>query len=210
MGWRVLDFATIDSTQDKVIELVSAGSYEEKTFVVAQHQLRGRGRSNTTWKSAAGCLTFSYAMQEPQAMLSILANIQKTLATFGVFADLKWPNDVLVCGRKVCGTIVDVCGAFSVVGIGINLRGDIEYATVERLVGKEIAQSDFLAAYAMLCEVRDIPDIRMPDVWLGNEICRVKSVGDNHLVLADCHGREMLVSAHEYSYLSDLHRIVKK
>jgi BirA family biotin operon repressor/biotin-[acetyl-CoA-carboxylase] ligase len=210
MGWDVVNFDTVNSTQDKVAELICKGTYRDKTFVVAESQERGRGRCNTTWRSVAGCLTFSYATVEPQAMLAILANIQRTLGVFGVCAELKWPNDVLVCGRKVCGAIVDQHGTYNIVGIGINLSGDFEYATVEVLAGRNIAKSDFLAVYSTFCDSQESVDVHMHDLWLGDEIYTVKSVMDEHLVLADRHGREIHISAHEYSYKKELNRIVRK
>lgn len=126
--------AETDSTNDDVADLAVAGA-AEGTVVVAAYQRRGRGRLDRTWISPprAG-LTVSVLLRPTNvppgrwSWLPLLAGCAVTdaiAATTGLAPKLKWPNDVLLDDRKVCGILlqqVDTSdGPAAVLGIGLNV-----------------------------------------------------------------------------------------
>ena len=129
-GWRVEVLASAGSTNALVAERARAGE-AAGLVVVAEHQRAGRGRLDRSWVSPprAG-LTLSVLVRPDLPpvrwpwlpLVTGLAVRSALLERAEVEAELKWPNDVLVGGRKVCGVLVEVAepGA-AVVGIGLNV-----------------------------------------------------------------------------------------
>ncbi|KAL0266135.1 UNVERIFIED_CONTAM: hypothetical protein PYX00_011851 [Menopon gallinae] len=191
-------------------EMALCGAYEEGCFIVAEKQLRGRGRANTTWVGSEGCLMFSYVMHEKQQMLNVLENIRRALGVFEVNAEVKWPNDVLLSDRKICGAIIDRHEGFDVVGIGLNLFGEMGYSTVEAFTGIRICKDDFLATYGKLYREKNRVDLGISSLWFGNKACKVKEVLDDCLVLESRQGERIRISAQDYSYIKKLNRVVRK
>jgi len=129
-GWRVELLPTTTSTNAVVADRARAGE-PAGLVVVAEQQTAGRGRLDRTWTSPprAG-LTFSVLLRpelEPARrgwlpLLSGLAVVRALREQTGVDAVLKWPNDVLIDGRKVCGLLAEaVLPGAVVVGIGLNV-----------------------------------------------------------------------------------------
>jgi len=127
---RFLDEVT--STNDVALEWSRDGA-PEGAMVLASAQTRGRGRFGRSWHSAAGGgLWFSVILRpglsRPEAGLLPLtagAGLVLGLRSLGLPAALKWPNDVLVGGRKVAGVLVEGewsrgCLSAAVVGVGVN------------------------------------------------------------------------------------------
>ena len=126
-GWRVEVLESVDSTN----RVVAARADEPPGLVVvAEQQTAGRGRLDRSWVSPprAG-LTFSLLVRPdlPPArwglvpLLAGAAVVTAVRSQTGLDAALKWPNDVLVGGRKLCGLLAEVAGPAVVVGIGFNV-----------------------------------------------------------------------------------------
>ena len=120
------------STNDDARILAEQGACEG-TVVLAARQTRGRGRFRRTWESPTGGIYFS-AVLRPAVPMSDLAPLPLVialgtahgLAKAGAKPGLKWPNDVLLCGRKVAGILLEVSGQpdrvdWVVAGVGINV-----------------------------------------------------------------------------------------
>lgn len=121
--------------------LADVPQLERPTLLWAQSQTAGKGRAGRVWHSSADAtLTFSLAWKfaaPVQALiglpLAVGVVIAETLASFGVEARLKWPNDVLKDGSKLAGilieTVVDKAGSngrqsvWAIIGVGINIAG---------------------------------------------------------------------------------------
>ena len=117
--------------------LARVDSLPGPTLLVAETQTAGRGRAGRVWHSAAGAsLTFSLAWnfsQPVQALvglqLAVGVVIAEVLARFGVAGKLKWPNDVLKDGKKLCGILIETAAGkdrapdqvWAVIGIGLNM-----------------------------------------------------------------------------------------
>src|SRR3954471_11364830 len=129
-GWRVEVLERAGSTNAVVAHRAAAGD-PSGLVVVAERQLNGRGRLDRTWVSPARAgLTFSVLLRPtlPAAewgWLPLLAGVavaQGLQEHAKVDALLKWPNDVLVGGRKVAGLLAEaVAPGALVVGIGLNV-----------------------------------------------------------------------------------------
>jgi len=123
---------TVDSTQRHAAAL-AAGGAADGTAVVAETQTQGRGRRGRVWQDARGAsLLVSVVLRTslPPArlpMLSIAAGVavaEALNAVAGLDARLKWPNDVLVGGRKIAGVLLERHGDAVILGIGINVTRD--------------------------------------------------------------------------------------
>jgi BirA family biotin operon repressor/biotin-[acetyl-CoA-carboxylase] ligase len=111
---RVVHLESVGSTQDVARDL-PIGS-----VVVADHQTSGRGRLEHRWESPPGTSLLISFVLAPNPLLSLAAGIAAAEACdHGV--RLKWPNDLLLGGRKVGGILVEATPAKAVCGIGINL-----------------------------------------------------------------------------------------
>jgi BirA family biotin operon repressor/biotin-[acetyl-CoA-carboxylase] ligase len=124
----------VPSTNDLLKEKARAGA-QEWTAVVADRQTAGRGRAGQRWTSPPGNLFLSVLVRPAPAAEVTVLPLAAGLATaeaaaeFSVDARLKWPNDVLVAGRKLAGVLVEGLSGTAgieaaVIGIGVNVGLD--------------------------------------------------------------------------------------
>jgi BirA family biotin operon repressor/biotin-[acetyl-CoA-carboxylase] ligase len=130
------------STQDEAKKAARAGAPHGAVFV-ADFQTSGRGRRGRVWNSAPGIdLAFSVVLRpniEPKHAhtLNLAAAIAVKAALDGFFADkkdlvkIKWPNDVMANGKKICGILCECALSngrteYAVLGIGVNVNGTLE------------------------------------------------------------------------------------
>ena len=125
-NYKVISFDKIPSTQTYAQEMIADGRGADHIAVLADAQSAGRGRYKRTWISHHGNLyvSFIYSCEERDARLSYSVGvaIAETLIAFGVMPTIKWPNDILIDDKKVSGTLIEYCGRFVIVGIGINIK----------------------------------------------------------------------------------------
>ena len=111
-----------DSTNLRARELAMAGA-PHGTLVTAGEQSAGRGRQGRTWVAPPGrALLMSLVVRDPPAMLPLVAAVA-VADVCGRAAAIKWPNDVLLGGRKVAGILVEgrPQEGWAVLGIGLNV-----------------------------------------------------------------------------------------
>ena len=114
------------STNERARTLASAGA-PHGTVVTADEQTAGRGRQGRTWTAPAGrALLLSLIVRELDPLLSLRAGLA-VADLAGAAARVKWPNDVLLDGRKVAGILVESRPqeGWAVVGIGVNAAFDV-------------------------------------------------------------------------------------
>src|SRR3954453_23557127 len=127
--WRELRVVPEAASTNALVAAES--SQPEGLVVVAEHQTAGRGRLDRSWVSPSRAgLTFSVSLR-PRAVpnlqwswLPLLVGVavaESTEEMSGVDVRLKWPNDVLVDGRKLGGILVERHGPTAVVGVGVNV-----------------------------------------------------------------------------------------
>ena len=132
VGQKVLYYPSVSSTMDIARQEAQRGA-SDGAVVIADEQTAGRGRLQRTWLSPKGNVTLSVILR-PQLthmpsliMLASLAVVHCIRHVTGLEPQIKWPNDVLINGRKVCGILIetDIRGTavnYAVIGIGINVK----------------------------------------------------------------------------------------
>ena len=135
-GWRVLYEPTVSSTNDLAREAARRG-WPERSVFVADYQTAGRGRHGRSWTvpprtGLLSSILLRRADAPPQActMLASVAACQAIERLLALEPAIKWPNDVMLDGRKVAGTLAeatdDGVSRAVIVGIGINVNVDEE------------------------------------------------------------------------------------
>jgi BirA family biotin operon repressor/biotin-[acetyl-CoA-carboxylase] ligase len=132
-GKNLITLRCVDSTQDYGRKVANAGA-PEGTVVVALEQKAGKGRMRRTWSSPRGGLWFTLLLRPSIPMrelykLTLLfgVSVARALESYGLKPYLKWPNDVLVDGKKICGILLEISGEpdrvdYVLVGIGLNVN----------------------------------------------------------------------------------------
>lgn len=141
----ILRFDSIDSTNLEAMRQAKAGA-PEGLCIVAREQTRGRGRLDRSWQSPKDAGLYFSIVLRPQLEMSAwpLLTLMAALAvsdalrkTCDLRADIKWPNDLCVRDRKLCGILAETVdteiGPAAIIGIGINLNTGSLPATVSDL-----------------------------------------------------------------------------
>ncbi len=130
-------YPEIHSTNTEALRLIDHGEIEDGTLLLAEMQTAGRGRLLRTWISdPADSLTFSLVLRDPQkfpagnpALITLVAGAAVCNAIHeltGASARVKWPNDILLHGKKTCGILTEAIFDLSainavIIGIGVNV-----------------------------------------------------------------------------------------
>ena len=134
IGRPTISFDTIDSTNDYATLLLSNSNPNEGTVIWALYQSKGRGQIGSKWEAEPGdnllmsvILKPRFLLASQQFVLNIVASlaVRSALEEFEIQAQIKWPNDIYVGNRKICGILVQniLQGKSiknSVIGIGLN------------------------------------------------------------------------------------------
>ncbi len=150
-------FETLPSTNDYAKEKRAEG---QNLIIIAKEQSGGRGTKGRSFSSARGgvylsALSFYEDLPAKHAfriMQNAAVSVCETLSSFGVTPQIKWPNDILVNGKKICGILIEntFSGSnvrSSIVGIGLNVCNDLPQdlqeiaTTLAKETGKKIAVS---------------------------------------------------------------------
>ena len=163
-GYDRLLLDTVDSTNAEAGRRAAAGM-RGPVWIAARQQRAGRGRGGRVWLTEPGNLAASLLSPAPPgdaartatlAFVAGLAVADLCEREYGLDARLKWPNDVLVAGRKIAGILIENSGGLVVVGIGVNLLhapGELPAAglaaiSVREATGRRPEFSPALAALA--------------------------------------------------------------
>ncbi len=152
--FRSIEWAdSVDSTNKQLIRSVRGEAISLPALLAADHQSAGVGRGNNDWWSPTGCLMFSMAIpigqperHESDGLIdSVVSSALLPLRVGCAIAEclelfasrkpmVKWPNDVYLSGRKICGVLIEVipkpapAPPVAVIGIGINCQVDFRDA----------------------------------------------------------------------------------
>lgn len=196
-GWepKVHHHMALDSTMGVARALAREGA-EEGTLVVAETQTGGRGRLQRNWSSPPGGIYMTLVLrprvapfQAPRVNLMAAVAVSDSLRRlFGIEAGVKWPNDVLVGGRKVCGILAEMeaeCDVVHYVNVGIGLNAN---APVPEVLPPAVSLVELLGApvdrprlardivEGVLARLPHLLDARLLDEWrsrtvtLGREV----------------------------------------
>jgi BirA family transcriptional regulator, biotin operon repressor / biotin---[acetyl-CoA-carboxylase] ligase len=117
-----IELDIIDSTNRYALDTGQPG-----LLIIARQQTAGRGRQSRTWFSPAGeNIYMTLTLGTPDPRYPILTGVAVRTALAGVLVNeavnIKWPNDILVQGRKVCGILCEARGGLTAIGIGVNVN----------------------------------------------------------------------------------------
>lgn len=135
LGDTLYVFRDIESTNTVLFGLGGEGT-PDGTVVISDSQSGGRGRMNRSWFSPAGVNIYLSALLRPEISLSESAvftfvaslALSDCMENAGISADIKWPNDLLVKGKKIAGVLTEMkpgrnnFAEFIIVGMGVNLN----------------------------------------------------------------------------------------
>jgi len=132
IGQRVIYYPRLTSTMEVAKREARRGA-AEGTVIIAEEQTAGKGRMKRVWLSPRGSIALSVILYPgivylpSLIMLASLAVVRSIEATTGLRLQIKWPNDVLINGKKVCGILIEseVRGNivdYSIIGIGVNVN----------------------------------------------------------------------------------------
>lgn len=118
MKFDIFTFDVLNSTND------TAKNYPVGSVILAKEQLAGRGRMGRHWQSDRGNLFLSVVVpdfKDKTPLLSFLAAVSVAKALDEFHPTLKWPNDVLINNKKVCGILLEQADNGIIIGIGLNI-----------------------------------------------------------------------------------------
>lgn len=195
MGRNIHYFDSIDSTNKKAKEM--ALGEKEGTVLVAEEQIGGKGRLGRTWISPKGKGIWMSIILKPKvdpmkvAKITLLgaAAVTKALNNLNIRSQIKWPNDILIDGKKICGILTEMnCELnminYVVMGIGINVNLDAneipedlrdKATSVKISEGKEINRKELLANILNEFEELYLSFRDKDDVSYAIDICRKNS-----------------------------------
>lgn len=119
---EIIELDAVDSTNTYALDAGRPG-----LLVTAMSQSLGRGRRGRTWFSPAGeNLYMTVTLAPPEERYPIIAGVavREALAELldSVGVAVKWPNDIVIAGKKVCGILCETRGGITAVGIGVNVN----------------------------------------------------------------------------------------
>ena len=210
MNTKIIRFCEMNSTNDYAKSLRNRG---ENVFIVAERQSGGRGTKGRSFSSERGGLYFSKltfyqnfpATETFKIMQGAAAAVCQTLKENGIQPVIKWPNDVYVNGKKICGILIEnaLSGknvSSSVVGIGLNVNNALpaelrDIATSMReVLGKETPIGDIeKRLFSLLEEETAYEKYRTYLGFMGQKATLIVENGEMDVILRDVDGRGNLV-----------------
>ena len=136
IGIQKIRLTSVDSTNNFAAKLINDGIAEHGSVILAENQTNGRGQRGSEWQSqkAKNLLTsfiFKFETLDPEFLFRINAFVSIALidflSSYGIDAQIKWPNDIMVNSNKICGILVEnkLAGnalAYSIAGFGLNVN----------------------------------------------------------------------------------------
>ncbi len=137
IGNQVIRLQDVDSTNNYAANLIIATEPPEGTVILAYNQFGGKGQRGSVWLAEPGAnLTLSVILYPRRIAASTQFYLSKMVAVAladavdeitGLRAEIKWPNDILLNGKKVAGILIEnsVCGNYlsqAIVGMGLNIN----------------------------------------------------------------------------------------
>lgn len=191
-------FDTLPSTND----YCETREFGEDTAIIAREQTGGKGTKGRSFSSPRGGVYLSLVRYYPckaensfSLMIASCMAVVKTLELFGVSADVKWPNDVFLNGKKICGILIK--NSFegenvkkSITGIGVNVNNDIpkDLADIAINLKSVVGEVDIDEFYKRLIENLyadySVDEYRSRNIVLGKEITVIKN-GESRKAVAE-------------------------
>jgi BirA family transcriptional regulator, biotin operon repressor / biotin---[acetyl-CoA-carboxylase] ligase len=156
--FRILWRETVSSTNDELRDLAEKGT-ADGLILIADEQTAGRGRRGAAWLSPKGeNLAFSVLLRPTEAKalwyrlsLAVGLAVAEALEAYLPVAEIKWPNDVRVSGKKIAGILIETGADFVIIGIGINVNStgfpkELAATSLREEIGLEMDRAELLHA----------------------------------------------------------------
>lgn len=221
IGKELYYYPVTESTQIIAHQLAREGA-DEGTCVIADRQTGGRGRLGRKWHAPAGVGLWASFILRPrlplesvsQMTLVIAAAVAKTLATFGYDPEIKWPNDILIKGKKVCGILTELQGdidrvKYMIIGIGINVDQRLEEfdldiqskATSLYIVDSE-NRPDRSTLFIELCKQLE----NLYHIYIEHGFSPIRTIWETYAMAAD---QLIKVTTHQATYVGKINGITE-
>ena len=135
IGQNIIHFNTLESTNDYLKQV--GNDVVEGTVAISEEQTKGKGRLGRVWESKVGDGIWMSIILKPDIMpykapfitLIAGASVVKALNNLGVNAQIKWPNDIIINNKKICGILTELSAEierinYVVLGIGMNVKNE--------------------------------------------------------------------------------------
>lgn len=162
IGQRVIYYPSLTSTNDVAKQEAQQGA-AEGTVVIAEEQTAGKGRIKRAWLSPRGSIALSVILYPELGYLSSLIMIASLAVVHclekvtGLKSQIKWPNDILINSKKVCGILIEneVKGNkvdYAIIGIGVNVNLRLSdfpeipptATSLSQELGRDVSQLDMI------------------------------------------------------------------
>ncbi|MBR2933197.1 MAG: biotin--[Clostridia bacterium] len=203
---QIIKLKKTRSTQDYIKKLVKKQrNTREDLFVVSAQQTGGKGTKGRSFSSNKGGVYLSYLNFHTGKKASCAFEINKTtslaviktLLAFGVKAGIKWPNDIYVNGKKICGMLIEntLVGEYldySIIGIGLNVNNALEEelapiaTTINKVTGKEANLESVL--FTLIYNLQNPEKVSLYDdylLFLGQKISVISRDGTTFTDIID-------------------------
>lgn len=149
-GFEVFFFEKVSSTMNVAREFLP-----KECIIVAEEQTEGRGRYGRKWISPKGGLYFSLILKENEftRFLSEILSLTliKTFENLGIKnCQIKFPNDIIINGKKISGILIEKTDNFYIAGVGINVENKEElksFITMECILSKKVEKEKLLEEF---------------------------------------------------------------
>lgn len=198
IGKKLIHFQSIGSTNDKAKELATKS--EEGTVIVAEEQTSGKGRLGRSWSSPGRKGIYASVILKPDmepsnaAKLTLLgaAAVALALEDCGIEAMIKWPNDIIINGKKAAGILTEMSSElgivnFIILGIGINVNQSDEEIPPElanKATSLKIASGKAIQRKHLIAQVLN----RLDELYV-----QFKETGDIDQALDICRDRSAVI-----------------
>ncbi len=188
-GHPVVYYDEIDSTNTRAKELGDKGDFKNHgTLFVADRQVAGKGRRGRAWDSPSGSSISMTILLHPEMMPNKASELTLIMAlaveegvekVTGLKPGIKWPNDIILSGKKICGILTEMSAEidyinYVVIGVGINVNMEAFPEEIEKVAtslknesGAEVKRADLVAAtmesfekfYEIFMETQDLSGV---------------------------------------------------
>ena len=176
--WRVSVVDLTNSTQIDLADLANAGLATKGVVIAAEFQSGGRGRLDRNFDAPAGsALLFSFYITPKRSRsdwgflshLAALCMSEIISNNLNIAVSLKWPNDILIADKKVCGLISQATADGIIIGIGLNVGMSLAELPVATATSLAIAESDQLDRNQILIQFLERFSLRFLDWDTGRD-----------------------------------------
>ena len=188
-GRPVVYYDEIDSTNTRAKELGDKGEFANHgTLFVADRQVAGKGRRGRAWESPSGSSISMTILLHPDMLPNKASELTLIMAlaveegvekVTGLKPGIKWPNDIILSGKKICGILTEMSAEidyinYVVIGVGINVNMEVFPEEIEKVAtslkietGDEVKRADLVAAimesfekfYEIFMETQDLSGV---------------------------------------------------